>query len=160
MNGKYHWTFGLIIYRPRRTLYFAGRIIAAATAIHLRHQWSSSSSLLRPQSAGRLQFLLAFVSGQRPKETLTTYRFPYFGLTADREFTIGHSDCAPRILWSFAAHTHSELDMLDEIKDDKLDSLIAMDPETSLIESKEAIARQDTRTSWTFPTMHHSHHRM
>ena len=51
-----------------------------------------------PQSAGRLQFLLAFFSGQRPKETLTTYRFPYFGLTADREFTIGHSDCAPRIL--------------------------------------------------------------
>ena len=51
-----------------------------------------------PQSAGRLQFLLAFVSGQRPKETLTTYRFPYFGLTADREFTIGHSDCAPRVL--------------------------------------------------------------
>lgn len=37
-----------------------------------------------PQSASRLQFLLAFVSGQRPKETLTTYRFPYFGLTADR----------------------------------------------------------------------------
>lgn len=35
--------------------------------------------------------------------------------------------------------------MLDEIKDDKLDSLIAMDPETSLIESKEAIARQIVR---------------
>ena len=37
-------------YLPRRTLYFAGRIIAADTAMHLRHQWSSSSSLLRPQS--------------------------------------------------------------------------------------------------------------
>lgn len=41
--------------------------------------------------------------------------------------------------------TDSELDMLDEIKDDKLDSLIAMDPETSLVESKEAIARQIVR---------------
>ena len=35
-------------YLPRLNRYFAGRIIAADTAMHLRYQWSSSSSLSRP----------------------------------------------------------------------------------------------------------------
>ena len=39
----------------------------------------------------------------------------------------------------------SELDFLDAIKDDKVDSLIALDPDISLVESKEAIARQIVR---------------
>lgn len=36
-------------------------------------------------------------------------------------------------------------DVLDSVKDDKLESLITLDPDISLIESKEAIARQIVR---------------
>ena len=39
----------------------------------------------------------------------------------------------------------SEFDFLDAIKDEKVDSLIALDPDISLVESKEAIARQIVR---------------
>ena len=41
--------------------------------------------------------------------------------------------------------TDSGLDILDAIKDDKLENLITLDPDISLIESKEAIARQIVR---------------